>query len=144
MPIEVVAYTDPNYPHCQRLKEYLGSRNIPFGDRNVTADPRASLAIRYPASVRHPNGTYKAASCGGAGGSADGASGAMMGIAPSPARSPPRCGTTPAPSTSRPPSCGGSSSRTAGCRSPTSSPTRFSPRRWPPSAGGWTGCSPHW
>jgi glutaredoxin 3 len=46
MSAEVVAYTDPNCPHCQRLKEYLGSQNIPFENRDVTADPRASDELR--------------------------------------------------------------------------------------------------
>ena len=69
----------------------------------------------------------------------------MMWFAPPPARSPPRCGTpTPGRSARRRTSCGGSSSRTAACRSPTSSPTRSSRTPWPPSAGGSTGCSPRW
>lgn len=45
----VVAYTDPNCPHCPhcpRLKEYLGSQTIPFENRGVTADPRASDELR--------------------------------------------------------------------------------------------------
>jgi len=48
MSVEVVAYTDPDCPHCRRLKEYLGSQDIPFENRDVTADPHASDAALMP------------------------------------------------------------------------------------------------
>lgn len=46
MATEVVAYTDPDCPHCQRLKQYLGRHNIPCENRDVAADPRASAELR--------------------------------------------------------------------------------------------------
>lgn len=46
MSVEVVAYTDPNCPHCRRLKEYLGRQNVRFENRDVTADPQAADDLR--------------------------------------------------------------------------------------------------
>jgi glutaredoxin len=38
----VIAYTDPNCPHCRRLKQYLHEHNIPFENRDIVNDPQAA------------------------------------------------------------------------------------------------------
>lgn len=41
MAATVVTYTDPNCPHCQRLKRFLDGRGIRYENRDVTTDPAA-------------------------------------------------------------------------------------------------------
>jgi len=46
MSAEVIAYTDPTCPHCQRLKAYLAGHNIPFENRDVSGDESAAEELR--------------------------------------------------------------------------------------------------
>ncbi len=42
---EVTIYTTPTCPWCQVAKRYLASRNIPYTEVNVAADPAAALEM---------------------------------------------------------------------------------------------------
>jgi glutaredoxin 3 len=46
MSAEVVAYTDPNCPHCRRLKDYLARHNVPFENRDVASDAGAAAELK--------------------------------------------------------------------------------------------------
>ncbi len=43
---EVMTYTDPVCPHCQRLKSFLEERRVPYRDRDVTQDRGAQAELQ--------------------------------------------------------------------------------------------------
>ena len=42
---DVVTFTNPACPHCQRLKAYLSGRGVSYTDRDVTQDDEARTEL---------------------------------------------------------------------------------------------------
>jgi glutaredoxin-like YruB-family protein len=43
--MSVVVYTTPTCGYCHQLKAYLGQRNVPFTEHDVSRDPRAATEM---------------------------------------------------------------------------------------------------
>lgn len=43
---DIVTYTNPACPHCQRLKAYLSKRGIEYTDHDVTQDDAARAELQ--------------------------------------------------------------------------------------------------
>jgi len=43
---EVTIYVDPTCPHCQRLKEFLQRKRVPFYEHDVTRDVHAQQYLQ--------------------------------------------------------------------------------------------------
>jgi glutaredoxin len=45
-PLRVVVYTEPGSPRCEKVKEFLRVRDIPFIEKDITQDPTAVGELR--------------------------------------------------------------------------------------------------
>ena len=52
MPMTVTVYTVPNCSSCEAVKRFLGSRGVPFTEKNVREDPAALAEMQARANVR--------------------------------------------------------------------------------------------
>ena len=52
MPPTVTVYTFPNCSSCEAVKRFLGSRGVPFTEKNVREDPAALAEMQARANVR--------------------------------------------------------------------------------------------
>ena len=49
MPMTVTVYTVPNCSSCEAVKRFLGSRGVPFTEKNVRGDPEALAEMQLRA-----------------------------------------------------------------------------------------------